>query len=109
MSEEVNQEPKKEIKPEAKERKQIDDNVILVGEKPMFTYCNAVRTVISKKDNVIIKTRGKFISKAVNVVEIAKRQNDLIDGGVKLGSQSFKTPEGKDIIVSTFEATLKKK
>jgi len=93
------------------EKKKIEENVILVGEKPIYSYCNAVKTVVEKHKTAIIRTRGKFINKAINIAEISKRQEGLIevDSGIKIGSQVFKNQEGRDITVSTFEVELKKK
>jgi DNA-binding protein len=93
------------------EKKKIEENVILVGEKPLFAYCNAVKTVVEKHKTAIIRTRGKFINKAINIAEISKRQSNLIEvpNGIRIGSQIFKNEEGKDITVSTFEVELKKK
>lgn len=93
------------------EKTKIEDNVILVGDKPLFTYCNAVKVVLSKHPTVLIKTRGKFISQAVNISEISKRQLGLVEivGSMKTGSQPFTNQEGKEITVSTFEVALAKK
>ena len=96
---------------EQKEQKleKIDDNVLLVGKKPLYSYENAVKMILTKSDNVIIKTRGKFITKAVNVAEIAKRQNDLETDKITIGSDKFTNEEGKELTVSTIEIVLKKK
>ena len=58
---------------------------------------------------VIIKARGKFISRAVDVAEVAvkkflKDQCKLKD--IKIDSEDFKNKEGKEVSVSTIEITL---
>jgi len=60
---------------------------------------------------IVIKARGKFIAKAVDIAMVTKDkfvQNvDVAD--VKLGSSEFKGREDKLIRVSTIEITLKKR
>ena len=62
-------------------------------------------------DDVIIKARGKFISRAVDVAEVAAKR--FLEGTVsvkdiKIDSEEFKSNEGKDVRVSTMEITLGK-
>lgn len=89
-----------------------DENVIYVGKKPLVNYIRAVMTQFTKKNSkkVIIKSRGKFISKAVDVAEVSKRT--LAEQGVKIGeinisSEVFETSEKKTNI-STMEIVLSK-
>lgn len=60
---------------------------------------------------VVIKARGKFISRAVDVAEVAAKR--FLQGGVgirdiKVGSEEFQNMEGKTVRVSTIEITLTK-
>jgi DNA-binding protein len=60
---------------------------------------------------VIIKARGKFISRAVDIAEVTrnrflKEQIEL--KGIKIDSEEFENKEGKEVRVSTIEITLKK-
>lgn len=60
---------------------------------------------------VIVKARGKFISRAVDVVEVVR--NRFLVGQVQIkdiqiGSEGFKNKEGKDVRVSTIDITLEK-
>ncbi len=61
---------------------------------------------------VLIKARGKFISKAVDIAEVARKrfleeQIELKD--ISIDSKEFKNKEGKQVRVSTIEIVLKKK
>ena len=49
------------------------DNSIFVGNKPFMNYVTAVVMQFTTKnaDSVIIKGRGKFISRAVDIAEVA--------------------------------------
>ncbi len=61
---------------------------------------------------VIVKARGKFIAKAVDIEEVASKrflENQIEITNVKLDSEEFKNKEGKQVRVSTIEIYLKKK
>ena len=65
-----------------------------------------------KAQEVLIKSRGKFIGKAVDVAEVARRKFLYEDGvtvkNVNIGSEEFENKEGKTVNVSTLEIVLKK-
>jgi len=89
------------------------DNSVFVGNKPFMNYVTAVIMQFTTKDakEVVVKARGKFISRAVDVVEItAKRFLDgqIEIGNIKIDSEDFKNKEGKDVRVSTIEIILEK-
>ena len=48
-----------------------DDNIIYVGAKPLVNYIKGVMTQFQRKNasEVVIKSRGKFIAKAVEEVK----------------------------------------
>jgi len=100
-----------------KEKKKIDDNLIYIGNKPYNTYAWALLTQISneKFEETIIVARGRFISKAVEVVELAKEKLSNIGGNFKIknieiGSEKLdeKNGGGKRN-VSMIKITLSKK
>jgi len=53
-----------------------NDNFMFIGSKPIINYVRGINLQFSKysKSEIMVKARGKFISKAVDIVEIAKRQ-----------------------------------
>ena len=90
------------------------DNVIFVGGKPFMNYVTGVvmQFTTQNADEVIIKARGKFISRAVDIVEVVTKR--FMEGqigikDIKIDSEEFKNKEGRDVRVSTMEITLKKK
>lgn len=97
------------------ENTKTTENVIFIGSKPFMNYVTGIvmRFTTHKADSVIIKSRGKFISKAVDVSEVAKnkflKELDLETTDVKIGTEPFTTKEGKECSVSTMEITLTKK
>jgi DNA-binding protein len=90
------------------------DNSIFVGGKPFMNYVTGVVMQFTTKgaDEVIVKARGKFISRAVDVAEVATKR--FLDGqigvqDIKIDSEGFQNKEGKDVRVSIIEITLSKK
>lgn len=91
-----------------------NDNNIFIGGKPFMNYVTGLVMQFTTKDakEVTVKARGKFISRAVDVSEVAtkrflKGQVEVID--IKIDSEEFQNKEGKEVRVSTIEIVLKKK
>lgn len=97
---------------EETEKKLGRDNVIFIGIKPFMNYVTAVVMQFKNKGQkeVIISARGKFISKAVDVVEVARRtflkEENIQVKDVKISSEAFENKEGKRIHVSSIGITL---
>lgn len=51
-----------------------DDNIIFVGNKAPMNYVVAVLTEFKKNNEVIIKARGRSISKAVETAALVKKK-----------------------------------
>ncbi len=90
-----------------------DDQTVFVGVKPFMNYVTAVVMQFTTRNasEVILKTRGQFISKSVDIAEIVrsrflKGQVDL--GNIEIGSEDFVNKEGRNIRVSTMAITLKR-
>jgi len=89
------------------------DNAIFIGNKPFMNYVTGVVIQFTTKgaSEVIIKARGKFITRAVDVAEVAMKRflKDQIKlKGIMIGSESFTSSEGREIHVSTIEIILEK-
>ena len=89
------------------------DNNIFIGGKPFMNYVTGVVMQFTTKNasEVIVKARGKFISRAVDVAEVAGKrflENTVGVKDIKIDSEEFKNNEGRDIRVSTIEITLEK-
>jgi len=88
------------------------DNVIFVGIKPFMNYVTGVVMQFKNKgqDEVIVSARGKFISKAVDIVEVARRtflkEENIKIKDIKISSEAFENKEGKRIHVSAIEIFL---
>ncbi len=107
------EEKAKEEKQEKKQSKN-DDNVVFIGNKPFMNYVTGVVMQFTTKgsDIVIVKARGKFISRAVDVVEIARKRflkdHKIEVKDIKIDSEEFENKEGKKVNVSIIEITLEK-
>ncbi len=91
-----------------------EDNAIFIGTKPFMNYVTAVVMQFTTKNasDIVVKARGKFISRAVDVAEVATKRfldGQVEVGDIKLGSEEFQNKEGRNIRVSTIEIALKKK
>jgi DNA-binding protein len=96
------------------ETKRTDDNVIFIGAKPFMNYVTGVvmQFTTQNASEVIIKSRGKFISKAVDVAEVARKRflkdQNISIKTMKIDSEEFENKEGKKVNVSTMDITLSK-
>ena len=97
------------------EKKSVDnDNIVLIGAKPFMNYVTGVvmQFTTLNKEVVIVKARGKFISRAVDVSEVARKRflDNAIDvKDIQIDSEEFENKEGKQVRVSNIEITLIKK
>ncbi len=103
-----------EKKTETKPERRADDNVVFIGDKPFMNYVTGVVMQFTKQNSkeVIIKARGKFISRAVDVSEVTSKRFLKEEGikvkDIKIGSEEFENKEGRKVNVSTIEITLTK-
>ncbi len=89
-----------------------ENNAVLIGRKPVMNYVLACITLFhggAKEINV--KARGRAISRAVDVVEIARRRflPDVKVGNITIGTEQLQVGQGGDTSttnVSTIEITL---
>lgn len=94
--------------------KRNNDNVIFVGGKPFMNYITGVVMQFTTKgaNEVVIKARGKFIARAVDIAEVCskrflKDQNIQVKD-IKINSEEFENREGRKVNVSTIDIVLSK-
>lgn len=109
----MNNNVKKATKKE--ESKKIDTNEIFIGNKPFMKYVIATMMQLKEEKNnsAIIKARGKFISRAVDVAEVVKKsimEKDKISlkEEIKINTEAFNNEENKKINISTIDIKLLK-
>ena len=107
-------ETKLEVKMAEETKGKEDENVVFIGSKPFMNYVTGVVMQFTTKGSkeVVVKARGKFISRAVDVAEVATKrflkEHDVKIKDIKIDSEEFENKEGKKVNVSTIEITLAK-
>lgn len=84
-------------------------NEILIGKKPLMTYVTATLVQLANEPTVLVKARGRSITRAVDVVQIIVKRMDNMGykiGSVKIGSQVMQSEDGKERNVSTIEVQI---
>lgn len=86
--------------------------MIYIGNKPVMSYVLAVVTQFNNGfDEVVIKARGRSISRAVDTAEVVK--NKFMPGvelkDMKIGTEVIEGEGGDKANVSSMEITLKTK
>jgi len=108
MTEETTEETTE--KTTTKEKRRTDENIIFVGNKPPMSYVLAIVTQFNTTGSeVVIKARGRAISRAVDAAEITRNRfvtNAKIKD-IKIGTESITNEEeGRTSNVSSIEITL---
>ncbi|HUV81546.1 MAG TPA: DNA-binding protein Alba [archaeon] len=87
-----------------------NDDVVYIGNKPVMNYVLAVVTQFnSGADNVVIKARGRAISRAVDVAEVVRNRfmTDLSVKDILISTEKITSERGESN-VSAIEITLGK-
>jgi DNA-binding protein len=88
----------------------IKENVVYIGQKSAMNYVMASFAIIQggSKD-IIIKARGRAISRAVDVAEILRSrflQNQVKITKIETGTETIQSKDRGDFSVSTIEIIL---
>ena len=92
-------------------KEESEENVIYVGNKPPMSYVLAVVTQFnSGSPEVVIKARGRAISRAVDAAEITRNRfvTDAKIKEIRIGTESITNEEGRTSNVSSIEISLSK-
>lgn len=87
-----------------------NDNVVFIGKKGIMAYVLAVVTQFNNGEkDVIIKARGRAISRAVDVAEIVKQRfvTDTATKDIRISTEEIEGDEGP-VKVSAIEITMGK-
>ncbi|MHA2296556.1 MAG: DNA-binding protein Alba [Candidatus Hodarchaeales archaeon] len=90
-----------------------NENTVFVGNKPITSYVMAVATQFNQSGSeiVVLKARGRAISRAVDVAEVLRNrfmQGKIEIESIKTDTEQITTHEGQRLNVSAIEITLKK-
>ena len=87
------------------------DNVVLIGKKPVMNYVTACITFFnSGEKHVIVKARGRAISRAVDTVELLRRAfvKNLEIESIQINTEELFKVQGQQSNVSTIEIIVAK-
>lgn len=90
-------------------RQNKPSNEIFIGKKPLMTYVTATLVQLANEPTVVIKARGKSITRAVDVAQIIVKRMDTLGykiGPIKLGSETVQSEDGRTRNVSTIEVPI---
>ncbi len=98
----------------AEKTEKNDEHTIFVGSKPFMNYVTGVvmQFTTQSAGEVVVKARGKFISRAVDIAEVTTKrflENQVELKDIRIDSEEFENKEGKQVRVSTIEIVLNKK
>lgn len=88
-----------------------EENVVFVGRKTLMNYVLAVITQFNQgASDVVVKARGKAISRAVDVVEIIRNRflPEVQVKDIKIGTEVIKNEDGRESKVSAIDIYLQK-
>lgn len=88
-----------------------DENVIFIGKKNTKNYVLAVITQLNQGTNkILLKSRGKAISRAVDVAEMIKNRfaKDIKVKDILISTEEVPSEEGKTLRVSAMEIVLER-
>ena len=86
-----------------------EDAVVLVGQKPTMNYVLATTMPLNEGRTVILKARGRAISKAVDIAEITRRRffKEASIRSINIETEEIKSSmDGRPRNVSTIEITV---
>lgn len=85
------------------ETKEYPDNCVFIGKKPTMTYVFSVTTQAQNQKDIRIKARGRSISKAVDVSQIALHR---FLNGWELNNVTVGTEEKESILSDSQEKKI---
>ncbi|HNR25567.1 MAG TPA: DNA-binding protein Alba [Methanobacteriaceae archaeon] len=88
-----------------------EENIVYIGNKPVMNYVLAVVTQMNGGvSEVILKARGRAISRAVDVAEIVRNRfiTDATVDNIDISTEEIMSNEGSSTNVSAIEISLTK-
>lgn len=86
-----------------------ENNKIFIGKKPLMIYVTATLVQLANEPTVVIKARGKSITRAVDVAQIIVKRMESMGykiGPIVLGSENIQSEDGRVRSVSTIEVPI---
>ena len=96
------------------DEKEESSNVVFIGSKPFMNYVASliVQFTNKKRNEVVVKARGRWIVRAVDVVETVRKRflkdENIQIKHVRIDSEEVESKEGKKMNISSIEITIGK-
>ncbi len=87
------------------------ESVVFIGKKPIMSYVTACITFFNRgEEEVVVKARGRAISRAVDSVELLRRAfvKNLEIKRIDINTEELERVEGQKSNVSTIEIVVTK-
>ena len=86
------------------------ENTVFIGNKPVMSYVLAVVTQFNDNDAVIIKARGKAITRAVDTAEVVRKSfvSDAQIKDINISTEEFVNHNDEKTNVSVIQIILEK-
>ena len=88
----------------------MEENTIFIGSKPVMNYVLAVVTQFNDNNSVIIRARGKAISRAVDTAEIVRNSfvQDAEVSDIQISTEEVENYNNEKTNVSIIQIKLEK-
>ncbi len=90
----------------------MSENIVYIGNKPINSYVMACVNQFNKGDpEIVLKARGRAISRAVDVAEVLKRlflKDVIVVTNIAINTEEVQNREGRTSNISAMEITIKK-
>lgn len=88
----------------------MEENTIFIGNKPVMNYVLAVVTQFNDNDSVILRARGKAISRAVDTAEIVRNSfvQDAEVADIQISTEEVENYNNEKTNVSIIQIKLEK-
>lgn len=88
----------------------MEENTIFIGSKPVMNYVLAVVTQFNDNDSVILRARGKAISRAVDTAEIVRNSfvQDAEVSDIQISTEEVVNYNNEKTNVSIIQIKLEK-
>ena len=95
---------------ETPRKEERSENTVLIGRKPVMNYVIACLTFFnSNAEKVMVKARGRAISRAVDTVELLRRAFvKNVEINIEIGTEEITREDNRRSNVSTIEIALAK-
>ena len=88
----------------------MEENTVFIGNKPVMNYVLAVVTQFNDNDFVILRARGKAISRAVDTAEIVRNSfvQDAEVADIQISTEEVENYNNEKTNVSIIQIRLEK-